>query len=295
VTRRRPGPMYPPRPRRRTLEEGILSVASSLIRIAPSMIRRGIAAAAVAFLLAVVPMPLPVLGASAARAAEAAAALPDDARLAPVRAALQATLDQARRDGLPDGPIVGKVREGLAKGASPEAIRAAALRLAASLGAADRFLKTHRRPAAVPELVRAVADAQAAGVDMEAAAAMTSSVAADAVLARAIDVLTDLALRGYPGRRAALVVGEVAGHDPSALGRVVTGVEEIRSQRTISRADALEALGRNISAGGGSVDAAIARALEDGDRAGNASPGKSGQAPGQQGNAGAAKMKKPKK
>jgi hypothetical protein len=234
-------------------------------------------------------------GAGAARAADGVATLPDDARLAPVRAALQATLDRARRDGLPDALIVGKVREGLAKGAPPEAIRAAAARVATSLGAADRFLKAHRRPIAPPELVRAVADAHAAGVDLEAAAAMTSSIAADAVLARAIDVLTDLAVRGYPGHRAAQVVGEVAGRDPGSLGRVVVGVEEIRSQRTVSRADALEALGRNIASGGGSLDSAVARALEDGDRAGSASPGKSGQAPGQQGGAGAAKMKKPKR
>jgi len=240
-----------------------------------------------------------LLAGAGARAADGGGTLPDDPRLGPVRASLQRTIDQARRDGLPSELMVSKVREGLAKGVAPEAIAAAIDRLAGSLAAADRFLKAHRRTPARPELLRAVAEAQAAGVDLEAASALTASSGGDTVLVRAIEVLTELARRGYPGQRAVPVVEEIATRDPGALGRVVAGVEQIRSQQTLSRADALQALQRNLTVGGNaSFDAAMTRALEDGDRAGNAtpgSPGKSGQAPGHSGDSGASKGKGPKK
>jgi hypothetical protein len=226
------------------------------------------------------------------------AALPDSERLAPVRAALEKTIDQAARDGLPVELIVSKVREGVAKGIAPEAIRAAADRLAQSLGAADRLLKVQRKGVSSPALLRAVADAQTAVVELDAVVPVVAANAPDPMLARAVEVLTDLALRGYPSRRAALVVREVTDRDAAALGRLVAGVEEIRTEQTVSRADALEALGRNIATGGASFDSAMARALEGGDRAGNASPsapGKSGQAPGHQGGSGASKSQKPKK
>src|SRR5689334_1567739 len=60
-------------------------------------------------------------------------ALPDDARLDPVRPGLAAAVERAAGAGLPADVLVLKVREGLAKGVDPARIQAAVDRLAASL------------------------------------------------------------------------------------------------------------------------------------------------------------------
>jgi hypothetical protein len=226
-------------------------------------------------------------------------ALPADQRLAGVRPALQRTLDQARSDGLPAELIVSKVREGLAKGAPPEAIRLAATRLEENLRGAQTFLKAQRPTAPSPALIRVVAEGRGAGVEPEATAPIVASKAPDAVLVPAVEALTDLALRGYPARRAGLLIKEVADREPSALARVVAGVEEIRNEQTVSRAEALDLLAHNVVSAGTSFDAALTRALEPGDRAGSSvssdGPGKSSQAPGHLNGAGAGKGKKPAK
>jgi hypothetical protein len=237
------------------------------------------------------------LGAGFSGGIAVAAMLPDSERLAPVRSSLEKIVDQAARDGLPSELIVSKVREGLAKGVAPESIRLAAERLAQSLGGADQFLKMHRKNTTSAALIRAVAEANISGVDLDALDPVVASDVPDGLLARAIEVLTDLALRGYPSRRAALVVKQVLDRDSRALGRLVAGIEEIRIEQTVSRADALESLGRNLQSGaGGSFDVALTRSLEGSDRAGNAagasSPGKSGQAPGHQDGSGAGKSKR---
>lgn len=198
-----------------------------------------------------------------------AATLPDNQRLDPVRPALEQTLDQAARDGLPAELIVTKVREGLAKGVSPQAIRAAAERLARSLGDADRFLRAHRKTASSPALVRAVAEARTSGVDLEVATPVVTSDAAEPTVVRAVEVLTDLALRGYPTGRAALVVKEVAERDPTSVARLVAGLESIRVNQTVSRVDALETLGRNIASTGGSFESALDRSLDGSDHGNN--------------------------
>jgi hypothetical protein len=103
-------------------------------------------------------------------------------------------------------------------------------------------------------------------------------------------------VRGYPSRPSASLVRDIADRDTAALGRVVAGLESIRTEQTVSRADALEALGRNFRSHGASLDTALARSLESGDRAGGAdSPGKSADAPGHTGLTGSGKPKKPKK
>jgi hypothetical protein len=238
--------------------------------------------------------------------AAGAPALPADPRLTSVRAPLEEILARAAKDGLPADLIASKVREGLAKGVAPEAIRGAAERLAGSLDGAARFLRTQRGPQAAtagaaapsPLLIRAVAEANLAGVEAEGLLPLVASKDSDAVVARAIEVVTDLTMRGYPSRRSGVVVRDIADRDARSLGRVVAGVESIRAEQTVSRADALEVLGRNFRTGAPSLDTAVARALEGGDRTGNASgisPGKSGEAPGHTGNTGAAKIKKPKR
>jgi hypothetical protein len=224
--------------------------------------------------------------------------LPADPRLAPVRADLEKTMAVAAHDGLPADMIASKVREGLAKGVAPEVIRDVAGRLAQNLGASATLLRAQRAGTPSPSLVRAVAEARMAGVDPEAIAPLAASREPDAVVVRAVAVVTDLTVRGYPSRPSASLVREIADRDTAALGRVVAGLESIRTEQTVSRADALEALGRNFRSHGASLDTALARSLESGDRAGGAgadSPGKSAEAPGHTGLTGSGKPKKPKK
>ena len=187
--------------------------------------------------------------------------LPVNERLDPVRSALERTVDEAAREGLPSELIVSKVREGLAKGVSPEGIRVAAERLARSLADADRFLRARHHRGGSPALVRVLAEARTAGVDLEVVAPIIESEMHDAALVHAVEVVTDLALRGYPSQRAAALVREVAAHDAPAMGRMVAGLEAIRSGQAVSRTDALEALGRNLSASG-SFEAALSRSLK---------------------------------
>ena len=235
-----------------------------------------------------------------AATAAAEPALPADPRLGPVRADLERTLSRVSHEGLPADMVVSKVREGLAKGVAPEVIRDVAQRLAQNLSASAALLRAHRAASPSPSLalVRVVTEARMAGVEPEAIAPLAASHEGDAVVARAIEVVTDLTVRGYPSRPSASLVQEIADRDAPSLGRVVAGLEAIRTEQTVSRADALEALGRNMRSRGASLDSALSRALESGDRAGGAgasSPGKSADAPGHTGLTGAAKAKKPKK
>ena len=235
----------------------------------------------------------------AATTAAAEPALPADPRLGPVRADLERTVSKVSHEGLPADMVVSKVREGLAKGVAPEVIRDVAQRLAVNLSASAALLRAHRASQSPsPALVRVVAEARMAGVEPDSIAPLAASHEGDAVVARAIEVVTDLTVRGYPSRRSASLVQEVADRDAASLGRVVAGLETIRTEQTVSRADALEALGRNMRSRGASLDSALARALESGDRAGGAgasSPGKSADAPGHTGLTGSNKPKKPKK
>ena len=57
-----------------------------------------------------------------------AAVVPDDARLDPVRARLTEQVEKASAAGLPVEVIVGKIREGLAKGVDGDRIAAATAR-----------------------------------------------------------------------------------------------------------------------------------------------------------------------
>jgi hypothetical protein len=217
--------------------------------------------------------------------------------LAPVRADLEKTVAEASRDGLPSQLIVSKIREGVAKGVPADAIRSAADRLAHGLGDADKFLKAHPKRPPTECMMRVLAEARTAGVELEITAPMLESEASGINLARAIEVLTDLTLRGYSDRRAAAVVKEVLDRDPQSVGKVASGVEAIRLGQTLSRADALETLRRNIlttTTTTGSYEAALSRSLEGADRAGNAAPtssvsAKGGHGAGNQGGNGAAR------
>jgi len=200
-----------------------------------------------------------------ARAAEAAGdaneALPADARLGATRATLQAAVDRAGAAGLPTRPLVSKVREGLAKGVPPERIAAAVGTLAHGLEEANGFARAHGRSPS-PGLLIALADLHARGVSWDSATPVLTARADDAALARAVDVLAELAQRGYPDRAAGQLLRSVEEHDPNALGRVVAGLETIRRGLTLSRADALDALGANLSGEGSALDSAVNKSLE---------------------------------
>jgi hypothetical protein len=167
----------------------------------------------------------------AARAAAAdPGSLPADPRLAPVRADLEKTMAVAAHDGLPADMIASKVREGLAKGVAPEVIRDVAGRLAQNLGASATLLRAQRAGTPSPSLVRAVAEARMAGVDPEAIAPLAASREPDAVVVRAVAVVTDLTVRGYPSRPSASLVRDIADRDTGARG-CGAGVHSHRADR----------------------------------------------------------------
>jgi len=205
-----------------------------------------------------------LLGGGAGRAAPAQGAdqaIPADARLGAARATLQATVDRADAAGLPTRPLLVKVREGLAKGVPPDRITAAVDSLARGLDEANHFARAHGRGASAA-LLTALADLHARGVGWDSAAPLVTARADEAALLRALDVLGDLAARGYPERPASQLLRNVEERDPAAIGRVVAGLESIRRGLTVSRADALDALGANLSADGTPLDAAVNRSLE---------------------------------
>jgi hypothetical protein len=198
--------------------------------------------------------------------------LPPSQRLDPVRPALEQLIARAEQAGVPSELIVSKVREGLAKGIPPETIRAVAERLARDLGDATQVLRVNRKADASPGLVRALAEARAAGVEAAVLLPLVEARVSDALVVRALETVTELSVRGYPGPRAAFVIQRVVEHDPEAVGRVVAGVESIRRAQTISRADSLGALARNLASVNGSFESALNRSLE-GSEHGAGAPG----------------------
>jgi hypothetical protein len=223
--------------------------------------------------------------------------LPDDARLAAVRPRLEQLVERAAAAGLPTEMLVSKVREGLAKGVDPARIEAATVRLSESLSAAQRYM-VGRRPGGTPAapLVRAVAEARMAGVALTAIDPLVTAERPEVSARRAVEVVTDLSLRGYPPERAAAVVRDVQARDGAALDRLPGTLETLRQDYALSRAEAVDALARGL-ASSDSLQAAFTRTADDERRqgqgrgrgpssdhgaseGGDGSPGKSGLAPG---------------
>ena len=197
-----------------------------------------------------------------ALAASGAVSLPEDARLVPVRAELQRRIDSAAAAGLPADALVSKAREGLAKGVDAQRIASAVMRLADDLEAAQRFV-TARRPGPVAlGLVRALAEARMAGLDL---ATLPSLVAGDRPpqpAQRAVEVLTELSLRGYPVQRTLAVVERIEVREPAALDRVPALLDTIRRDQALSPAEAVDALARGLATAD-SLQGAYRRAVED--------------------------------
>jgi hypothetical protein len=210
--------------------------------------------------------------------------------LEPVRGHLQELVQRAESAGLPSEMIVSKVREGLAKGVDPARIEAAAMRLTENLEAAQRYV-VERRPGRPPApMVRAVAEARLAGVPMNALDLLVRGDRPERQ--RAVEVLTDLSLRGYPSDRTATVVQSVLSRDARSLERVPGTLETIRHDYALSPTEAVDALARGLSSSD-SLQSAYGRTVEDERKRGKGpnasgksseegeSPGKSGMAPGQ--------------
>src|SRR5689334_5856718 len=92
-----------------------------------------------------------------------AAGLPDDPRLAPARAELQAIVDDAERVGLPASLLVDKIREGLAKGIPAARIVGVTRTLRTAFESARSEASQHFRLAIPPGLLKAIVDAHALG------------------------------------------------------------------------------------------------------------------------------------
>ncbi|HVR63511.1 MAG TPA: hypothetical protein VMU50_16535 [Polyangia bacterium] len=212
-------------------------------------------------------MQIAPLGVLRAEAAEVEAALPVDRRLDRVREALEVTMADAARAGLPVAPLVDKVREGLAKGVPPEAIRQAAAHMVDKQIEARAFVAAHRREEPAFELVRAVAVARESGISDRDLAPLVETLAPVPTGARAVEVVMALARRGYDPVTASAAVQTVALREPAAVERVPAGIEAIRAAAgggAGGQAAAVEALRRGLAAAdGGSFETVVARAVDE--------------------------------
>src|SRR2546421_7092513 len=219
--------------------------------------------------------------------------IPDDARLGAARLRIDQLVDRAAAEGLPAEMIVSKVREGLAKGVDAARIEAAALRLTDSLEAAQRFVAARRTGPPATSLVRAVAEARLAGVSLGAVDPLVRGERPEPQSRRAVEVVTDLSLRGYPADRAATVVRDVMARDARSVDRLPGTLETIRRDYALSQSEAVDAIARGL-ASSDSLQSAYSRTVEDERRQGRGhgagsdksaegrddAPGKSGLAPG---------------
>lgn len=170
--------------------------------------------------------------------------LPDDARLSPVRAALDRVIAGAAHNGLPEGLLTDKVREGLAKHVPPARILGVVRNLASGLAQARDQVRPYLKGARpTPELLKAIVGAHALGLQPRTLDPVLAAAAPKGVepTARAVEVLTDLVERGYPAAAAVRTVSVVAGRDSRALGRLTALAEALTSDGA-SRGEALDAL-----------------------------------------------------
>jgi hypothetical protein len=174
---------------------------------------------------------------------------PDDARLAPVRAQLDQLLSAAAHDGVPESILIDKLREGLAKNVPParlvEVVRGYESRLAEAVTLAG--------PSA-PSLLKALAEARAAGVEARELSPLLAASGDASRRTRALDVLTDLAQRGFPAAQAARTVTSVLRSDPQKVDRIAAAAQSL-SER-VGRAQALEAIAQAAGKGLGPERAA---------------------------------------
>jgi hypothetical protein len=175
-----------------------------------------------------------------------AAPLPDDARLQAVRAELQTIVDRAARDGLPDALLADKIREGLAKGVPAPRIVGVVRTLATELQQARSEAAPHVAGVPSQALLKAIVDAHALGVRAEVAELLAATRGLESQT-RAVEVLGDLAQRGYPAPNAEHALAAIARH-PAELDHLPARVESLTA-RGATRAQALDALARSSTLG----------------------------------------------
>jgi len=139
----------------------------------------------------------------------------DDSRLGGCEIAVRAVVDRAGANGLPTEILVDKVREGLAKKVPPARIALVVRDLADSLGRARSETQNAGVVAPSAALLKTIVDAHAAGVGTAEVAAVLRSGVQDCE--RALQVLTDLAQRGYPVSVAARTVAAISARGKNAL------------------------------------------------------------------------------
>jgi hypothetical protein len=177
-------------------------------------------------------------------AATEAGALPEEARLGAEAAPLRTLVDRAAEGGLPSELLVSKIREGLAKNVDPSQIRAATERLLEALDRARGFIGERRPGPPARDLLQAVAQAQLAGCGFAELDRLLSTASAPGPTARAIDVLVDLMLRGYPSAPASRMVRVVLVQEPEVLGRLPAILERLRQDQALSQRDVVAMLAR---------------------------------------------------
>jgi hypothetical protein len=231
-----------------------------------------------------------LLVAMSAGRAWAAATVPDDSRLGAARAELQAVVDAAARDALPDGLIIDKIREGLAKGVPAERIVVVARGLGLRLGEARQMVAARfqgpRAGGASPSLVRAIAEARIGGAgDVEVEAVLAHAGEPERA-ERAVRALSDLIARGFPPAASARAVGVALDRRDPALGRLGVDASSIRKHDGAAPEAALDEASRRhateepragatLSVEEGAADRAHAARAPIGDGAGG------GRGPGQ--------------
>jgi hypothetical protein len=202
--------------------------------------------------------------------------LPSDPRLEPVRAELTQVLDQTSQAGLPADVLVAKVQEGLAKNVPLPRLVAVVRSLATDLTAAKTFaVQTGAKPQ--PALLRALVDAKAAGVQWKDTATLVRASGDNAV--KSLQVLTDLAARGYPTTHAATVVAQVLTRDPQSLSKLTVDLDRVRRARGMTQAEALDSLATALERATGPSAGSLDRAIQKIDDSGaTSSPGNSAAA-----------------
>ncbi|HZS39687.1 MAG TPA: hypothetical protein VFF06_22800 [Polyangia bacterium] len=176
-----------------------------------------------------------------------AAPLPADARLGGAeRVELQALVDDAAQKGLPDALLADKVREGLAKNVPAPRIVQAVRALASSLESARVEAQPHVVGAPSAALLKAIVDARALGAGAAVITVLASS-KTPATQTRAVEVLADLAQRGYPIQASARTIAEIV-RRPAELERLTARAESLLA-RGVTRTEALDALQRSSAAG----------------------------------------------
>jgi hypothetical protein len=155
-------------------------------------------------------------------------------------AEVRAVVDRAAADGMPAELLVDKVREGVAKGIPPARIALVVRGLADGLERARNETQTAGVAAPSAALLKAIVEAHAAGVGPSEVATVVRSGGRE----RALQVLSDLAQRGYPVSVAAQTVSAIAGRGKNALDRLVADAERLRSIDAATPGDALDALAR---------------------------------------------------